>query len=45
MPGKSLLKQEAPLEPLKHHLIVYKQVVPLELLRGSIKDSVGVTCL
>lgn len=36
--GKSLLKQEAPLEPLKQHLVCYKQVVPPELFTTLMFD-------
>ncbi|BAU52329.1 hypothetical protein MgSA37_00484 [Mucilaginibacter gotjawali] len=35
----------APLEPLNHKCMCYKQVVPLELLQCSAYDSVGVACL
>jgi len=42
---KSFLKQGAPLEPLKHGRMCYKQVVPLELLLLSVDGSGGVACL
>jgi hypothetical protein len=44
MADRSLLKQEAPPEPLNALLLYYKQVAPLELLL-LIDDSRGVTCL